>query len=251
MKLYSRPAVLSIAGFDPSAGAGIAADIKTFESLKTKGLAVATCITYQHEDQFFGFEPLDNKIIFNQLTPLLQRYQPAWVKIGMTASFEQLNAIVSFLKKHNENINIIWDPVFRPTFGSDVWPEIKLDLNRLKQFYLITPNLEEVKLLSGENGIDGAKLLSQHTRVLLKGGHAEGENKGRDFLVVDGGGKVYPFKPKKIRGYEKHGTGCVLSSAITAHLARKFPLIKAVLRSRDYLARFMDTTIDRWGYHKL
>lgn len=243
--------ILSIAGFDPSGGAGVLADIKTFEQHKCIGMAVQTANTIQTEDEFVSVNWLNENTIINQLELLLSKYRFDYVKIGLIPNLEFLKAIITILKAKNTDIKIIWDPVLSASAGFD----FKYSLNELEsvlnQIYLITPNWNEVKILSkNTDALVGAKFLSQFTKVILKGGHNE-SNLGKDYLFQNGVSKS--FNPKKTVKpiYTKHGSGCVFSSSIAANLQRGYPLHKSVLKAKRYIEGFLSSNKTLIGKHRL
>lgn len=245
-----RPYALTIAGFDPSGGAGVLADIKTFESNKVNGLAAITSITYQTEDTFEKAEWLSHEQIIGQATVLLKKYKVDYCKIGLIENLEVLKKVIDELKKLNPSINIIWDPILISSSGYVIHKEIKQPLLEeiLKHIFLITPNWNEAQALSGEEAIKGCEKLATYCNVYLKGGHNE-QDKGKDYLFH--AKKMYPFRKKQEAPYPKHGSGCVLSAALTSNLANKFPLIKTCLRSKQYAAKYLNSNKTLLGYHKI
>lgn len=245
-----RPYVLTIAGFDPSGGAGIIADTKTFEGCRVNGLAVTTAITFQNETEFVGVDWLSFDQIDKQLEILFKKYEIGYAKIGLVQDLAHLIAIIEKLLTLNSTIKIIWDSILKSSTDFDF--HISFDktelIKCLNKIYLITPNFEEIKLLSDNaNSHEGAKMLSEFCAVLLKGGHNE-HDKGRDYLYFNS--KVVNFRPKKNCDFPKHGSGCVLSAAITAYLAKGFPLQKACLISKKYITEFLNSNPTLLGYHK-
>ena len=207
-----RPKILTIAGFDPSGGAGILADIKTFEAHRCLGFAVCTANTIQTENEFLAPHWINEEEVIEQLNMLLKQHQFEYVKIGLIPSLTFLKKIISTLNTQHSTPNIIWDPVLSASAGYD----FKYDLSELKEIlknvYLITPNWEEVKQLSGNADANlGAEELSQFTNVYLKGGH-QLENPGKDYVYFEEKKCSFNPKPKK-QVHAKHGSGCVLSSA--------------------------------------
>ncbi|HET7818590.1 MAG TPA: hydroxymethylpyrimidine/phosphomethylpyrimidine kinase [Bacteroidia bacterium] len=247
-----RPCVLSIAGFDPSGGAGILADIKTFEQHKVTGMAVVTCLTFQNDSEFIGVSwvPIDE--IKKQIDILCKRFKFEVVKIGIIKNLETADSIISHIKSIHPNIKIIWDPILKASAGFEIHKEInkKLLQDICKKLYLITPNIDEIKILSDEeNAIKAAKDVSKHCHVFLKGGHDK-EKLGRDYLFTNDG-KEYPYKAKKISTGGKHGSGCVLSSSITANLSNGNNLLRSCLKAKDYTTKFLMSNKTLLGYHKL
>ena len=237
--LNKRPYALSIAGFDPSGGAGLTADTKTFETLKVQGLSVCTAITYQHESEFDGLEWLSVQQIKRQLEVLFRQYIVEVVKIGLIQSMGVLEEVISFLKQYNPAMKIVWDPILKASSGFTFHEQVnKSHLENLCQhLLLITPNWLEMEQLAPEfSATEGANALSQYCDVLLKGGHND-FNKGNDYLYTQG--QLQVFKPSLLQVYEKHGSGCVLSTAIAALLAHEYKLPEACLIAKKYTTRFL------------
>lgn len=246
--MKNRPKILTIAGFDPSGGAGILADIKTIEANKCLGFAVCTANTIQNESEFVSPNWITEKEVFAQLEMLMKIHNFEYVKIGLIPSLDFLRKINSKLITQNLSLKIIWDPILSASVGFDFKHDLSELKTVLKDVYMITPNWNEIKQLSGnEDALVGATLLAQYTRVYLKGGHHP-TAKGKDYLFFDG--KVNVFMPKKKVNYEKHGSGCVFSSALTANLAKKYPVVKACLRSKSYMYKFLNSSPTLLGTHK-
>lgn len=249
MEKTDRPIVLSIAGFDPSAGAGTLADIKTFEAVGVYGTAVLTALTLQTEHTFEYLKWRTIKSITEEITFLTKAYPIQYAKIGITRDVEMLQEIVYHL--HKKNINIIWDPVIissthKRIFNKNTLPQVK-DL--LKNIFCITPNLEEALLLSGKtNLMETGSYLSQFTNVIIKGGHNT-EEKGIDYLFYHNNQfeKINPQTSLNI--YPKHGSGCVYSSALTAYLARNYSLEQSVQLAKEYTEKFLASGFTLLGYH--
>lgn len=244
-----RPFVLSIAGFDPSAGAGILADIKTFEQCKTYGLGVISCNTIQTDSLFHRLEEVPHEFVFQQIKTTLETYQPKFVKIGLVPHIHFFKEAISLIHSLVPEAKIIWDPILKSSTGFDFNHSYSNIYDVLKQIYIITPNWDEAILLSGEKeAYSGAVLLSKHTHVFLKGGHSV-ENPGKDYLYTQEQ-KMYPFRPKnKAHITPKHGSGCVFSSALTAYLSNGYPLLRACLKAKQYTARFLASQNSLLGYH--
>ncbi|TAL61670.1 MAG: hydroxymethylpyrimidine/phosphomethylpyrimidine kinase [Bacteroidetes bacterium] len=246
-----RSCVLSVAGFDPSGGAGVLADIKTFEQHKVQGMGAVTGLTFQNDSEFEGVKWVDTAEIEKQIEILFRKFKFDFIKIGMIRDLEVLGKITSS-RLQAQNPNVIWDPILKASAGFEIHKTIdkKKVIDICSSIYLITPNADEVKILTGENDeVKGAKELSQYCNVLLKGGHSE-KNKAKDHLFTTEG-KVFPFRPKKISPMGKHGSGCVLSSAITANLANGLSLQRACLRGKDYVTKFIMSNKSLLGHHKI
>jgi hydroxymethylpyrimidine/phosphomethylpyrimidine kinase len=248
----TRPLVLSIAGLDPSGGAGLLADIKTFEANKVYGFGIASANTFQNDEEFEKVEWIKPEVIIEQFEILQRRFKIDFVKVGLIENFEILFGLIAALKRKNAETQIIWDPILKASAGLEFHkrPDQKLLENICKEIYLITPNVpESIKLGSSEDPVENARTLSKFCNVFLKGGHDE-KNKGRDFLFIKEG-KEFSFKPKTKEKVEKHGSGCVLSSAITANLAKGFKIHPACLRAKDYTTGFLLSNKSLLGHHKL
>lgn len=248
----NRPFAMTIAGFDPCGGAGVLADVKTFEANRINGLGVCTSLTYQNENEFVdvSWVPVDG--IIKQIDILLKKYKVEYVKIGLIENFDVLNSVINHLISINKEIKIIWDPIFKSSTEFDFHKNInaKVIEDICKKIYLITPNWIEIMNIynSSESPMDLAKNLSNYCNVFLKGGHNE-EKKAYDYLFIPD--KYFAYKPKVISDVGKHGSGCVLSSAIIAYLAKGYNLHKACLHAKYYISEFINSNKTLLGYHKL
>lgn len=217
--MNQRPNILTIAGYDPCGGAGVLADIKTAEFHQCMGMGVITANTIQTEDTFVSVGWIEENQIVKQLETLLNRYQFGAVKIGILESFERLQTIVNKVKEYQPDVFIIWDTVLSASSGFDFVNEINQDklITLLKSIDLITPNANEVQKLTGNKNVyQGAKDLSNHTNIILKGGHRT-DKMGVDTLFNNG--IELDFLPSNTKVYPKHGSGCMLSSAIASNIA--------------------------------
>lgn len=246
----TRPFVLSIAGFDPSGGAGILADIKTFEVHQTGGLGICTCITFQNENEFDGLEWLTFQAIQKQLDLLLRKYDIGVIKIGLIESFSVLNRLLDELLKINPNARIIWDPILRASAGYEFHANADQSLlfDILRKVFLVTPNLPEAQVLAadGKDALTCAAALSKYCNAYLKGGHSSTTD-ADDFLFM--GSEHYRIEGKKIAHGEKHGSGCVLSAAIAANLAQGMPLRQSCEHAKSYMNHFLQSSKTLLGYH--
>ncbi len=244
--------VLSVAGFDPSGGAGVLADAKTFENQKVMGLGVVSAVTYQHESLYVGTKWLPFEEIQRQLDPLFEKYKIDWVKVGLIQDFEVLTRLVDYLVFRNPKVKIILDPILKPTAAKESFSEqINCDKFRTiaPKLFMITPNWEEIKLLlPDQDPIEGASTLSADCHVFLKGGHRT-EKLGYDTLFVKRGQKSFSYKSKQHVKYPKHGSGCVLSSAILSNLAKGYTLHKSCLLAKRYIEDFLNSNSTLLGWH--
>ena len=247
-----RPCVLSIAGFDPSGGAGVLADIKTFEANKVLGMGVVTGLTFQNEDEFEGVEWIETSEILKQTELLFKKHKIEFVKIGMIRDLETLSEIINNIKRKTSNVKFIWDPILKASAGFEIHKTIEKEkvTELCKNIFLVTPNIDEIRILMDEKDeMKATKELSKHCNVFLKGGHSA-DKKGRDYLFTSEG-KVFPFRAKKISENGKHGSGCVLSSAITANLAKGSKLQRTCLEGKEYVTKFLTSNKTLLGYHRV
>jgi len=252
--MKKRPNILTIAGLDPSSGAGLTADIKTFEKLKCYGFSVCTANTVQNDTELKHCYWTPIEIIKEQLTVLLDAFSIEFVKIGIVENWEVLNELIDFLVLKNPTIKIILDPVLRSSskyvFQSDISSEKAgiLFEKILHKIHLLTPNYEEIVQLYPDKTIsETIEHISSKTHLFLKGGHKE-KNIGVDELFTING-KQFKLNPKNKQVSEKHGSGCVLSSAITAYLALGFPLLKACYKGKRYTEKVLSSNKGLLGYH--
>lgn len=246
---YDRPAVLSVAGYDPSGGAGILADIKTLEQHRCLGLGVLTALTVQTENRFLGLDWLPFGKITEQLQPLFQQYPIKVVKIGIIENLEILIQLISTLKEWQEDCKIIWDPVIASSTGFTFHNHIdrKLLAEILGNIYLVTPNVPEACKLSGSSdSTAAAQCLASMANVLLKGGHNE-QQKGTDYLWENG--QVTSFNSEHHHNSEKHGSGCILSAAIAAGLAYGYNLQQACTSAKSYIEKILNSNQNLLAYH--
>jgi hydroxymethylpyrimidine/phosphomethylpyrimidine kinase len=250
--LKQRKHVLSIAGFDPSAGAGVLADIKTFESNKVYGLGVISANTFQNDNEFKRVDWISVEKILEQIDLLQKRFEFEYIKIGLIESLEVLDILISKLKTKNSKVKIVWDPILKASAGFEFHKEVnKILLEKIcKELFVITPNVPEALQLGiHKDTTENAKYLSQFCHVFLKGGHAE-KKTGYDTLLLKEG-KQFSFRPKIKEVFAKHGSGCVLSSAITANLAKGEDLHRACLKAKQYTEKILNSTKTLTAYHKL
>lgn len=245
---YERPFVLSIAGFDPSGGAGVLADIKTFEMNKCMGLAVLTANTIQTEHMFLSTSWQTIEQIKAQALPLIEAYTIDVVKIGIMESLDTLHDLVWWLKEKNKAVQIIWDPVISSSTGHSFLTEInRRKLSEiLSHITLVTPNVPEVKILAGmEDEHQAASWLAGQTNVLLKGGHSKAL--GTDRLWVNG--QCITLKAGAGHYQPKHGSGCILSSAIAAQLASGQTLHQSCITAKKYIESILSSNKNLLAYH--
>ena len=234
--------VLSIAGSDSSGGAGIQADIKTITMNGAYAMSAVTALTAQNTTGVWSIREVEAEFLKQQLDAVFDDIFPDAVKIGMLSSTELINIVGDRLRFHRAK-NIVVDPVMVASSGSKL---IKTDAvhtltkKLLPIADLVTPNISEAQILSGLNIacrddiMTAARKISESfgCAVLLKGGHSI--NDANDLLYADG--EYHWFEAERIDNPNSHGTGCTLSSAIAANLAKGYELIESVKRSKDYVS---------------
>jgi len=237
--------VLTIAGFDPSNGAGLTADIKTFETIGVYGLSVCTAVTVQHESKFNSLDWVKETTVLEQLSILLEKYPITVVKVGLIEHLELLNQVIHRLRKAQPAIQIIWDPILKASAGFQFHNTIDSELftEVAKKCYLITPNKQESAQLFG--ALTDTEIVNKYTNLLLKGGHENGDL-STDILFEKEA--ITKYSNPRLE-YSKHGTGCVLSAAIAAYLVQGNSLKIACQKAKEYVTRFIQSTDTLLGKH--
>jgi hydroxymethylpyrimidine/phosphomethylpyrimidine kinase len=238
----SVPVALTIAGSDPSAGAGIQADLKTFAALGVYGASVVTALTAQNTKGVFAIHDVPADFIAAQMDAVFSDLEISAVKIGMLANAAAIGAVAARLDRHRAR-NVVLDPVMVASTGADLLRADAMDALRklIGRIGVFTPNLFEAAALlevtmakdEAEMRVQAEKLRALGAKaVLIKGGHAGG--KESIDLLVDTNGCERLAAPR-IATKNTHGTGCTLSSAIAAGLAKRLPLQDAVREAKAYV----------------
>ena len=250
--------VLSIAGSDCSAGAGIQADLKTFVANGVYGMTVITSLTAQNTKEVRMVEDVSIEMLEKQIEAIFDVIEVSAVKIGMLNSKENGEVIYEKLLKYKVK-NIVLDPVMIATSGNSLIKDETKDflVNKLfKIVDIITPNLDETKeivkiILNKENieDIDSiekmkiyGKIIADFTKrwVLIKGGHLS--NSAVDILMNKDG--IYILEGEKISSNNTHGTGCSLSSAIASNLAKDYSMLDSVKKAKNFVLYSIKNSID-------
>jgi hydroxymethylpyrimidine/phosphomethylpyrimidine kinase len=237
---------LTIAGSDPSGGAGIQQDLKVFRAFGVYGLSVVSSLTAQSSKGVKGIMPVPRAFVDRQLDALLSDMKPAATKTGMIYSTANVAAIASAIKRYSLE-NVVVDPVILSSTGRCLSEKGVPDAIRKKLLPLctaVTPNIYEASVLSG------IKITTMHDmeeaairladsgarNVIITGGHLEGTATD---LVYDG--RFHYLKGKKMSG-EFHGTGCTFSAALAAELAKGSGVLNAAMSAKRYLKRMLRKT---------
>lgn len=242
--------ILSIAGFDPSGGAGLTSDIKTFEAHGLYGLSVCTCITVQNDIEFKKAQWVDINLILEQIETLFERFEITVVKIGIVQNWNVLSTIVDKLHQLNPFIKIVLDPVLKASVGFDFHTNEQQNIldKVLEKLFIITPNYEEIQNLYPNLSIDETIVhISHKTNIYLKGGHRT-DKKGWDELYH---GKIVKVEipPTIDKVSDKHGSGCVLSSSLAVNIALDMDIKEAAYTTKRYIEHFLKSNTSLLGYH--
>lgn len=262
--------VLTIAGYDQSGGAGVLADIKTLEAHGVYGYAVCTGFTFQNEHEIRRVQWFTEQEVFEQIDLCYAAASFEWVKLGIARSPAMIGAIIAHLRQHRPGVKVVLDPVIRSSSGRDFWEGNGrgtgagggegAGMSRAGRAvfeevaascYLLTPNWEEMRwLYPGEDPVERCQFLSRSgCHLYLKGGHNP-QHPGRDHLWSNGEAQVLEPAVKASVIYPKHGSGCVLSSALAANLALGYPLCEAAVRSKRYIEQFLVSHKTLLGWHR-
>ncbi len=238
---------LTIAGSDPTGGAGLQADVQVFRSHGVHGAAVATALTLQDSAKVYKVLPVFPSLVLDQIRVLLADFQPAAVKIGMLSSDDIVRNVMLALERLDENAPVVLDPILAASDGTALlerraWGSLQ---ELIRKCRLVTPNLPEAESLTGRDVSTrrGCEDAARHFidelgsgAVLLKGGHRSGAPD--DLLALRGsaGIELQWLSGERIDAGPVHGTGCALSAAITAGLALGQSLAEAVHAARRFVA---------------
>ena len=244
-----QPVVLTIAGFDPSGGAGTIADIKTLVHFGCRPVAAITSLTFQNSHGVFGATHENAASLRAQILPIVEEFRPAAVKTGMLPTAEIVLAVAQLIREEHLLAPVI-DPVLRSSSGFTLMEEdaAALLLRELMPLArVITPNIWEAEQLAGlriENEEEmrnaASRLRDMGARaVLIKGGHLPGQKSEEPQQAIDilnDGGQVTSFRGEWIDTQGLRGTGCILSSAMAACLARGMDLEAAVRLAKQFVS---------------
>lgn len=250
-----KKVVLTIAGSDPSGGAGVQADLKTLADLGVEGISAITAITAQDDEAVLSIHPTPADVLTQQISTACKGKELAAVKIGMVATKANARAIAWFLKR-TDVAHVVIDPILHSSTGTALLEAGAFPFYRQQLLPLatvITPNLAEASALAGMQvaGLDtmrtAAEAIHKETTkfrgglkkpfaVIVKGGHLDGDAVD----VLFDGEKYHSFPAARIPGISPRGTGCRFASAIAAHLAKGENLVAAISRAKEYLAWYIE-----------
>ena len=239
----SIPKALTIAGSDSGGGAGIQADLKTFSAYRVFGLSVITAVTAQNSVGVQGVENLAPAFVARQLRSVLEDFEVDAAKCGMLSTAPIIEAVAGALAEHPID-KLVVDPVMVAKSGDPLLQADAVEALRrriLPVALVVTPNLPEAEVLSGmtvtnrEEMEEAARRIGKlgPRHVLVKGGHLKGDAVD----ILWNGREVTAFQVPRIESSNTHGTGCTLSAAIAAGLAKGRPLAEAVREAKAYVTR--------------
>jgi hydroxymethylpyrimidine/phosphomethylpyrimidine kinase len=242
------PVALTIAGSDSGAGAGIQADLLTFAAHGVFGTTAITCLTAQNPDGVTAIETLPAAFVVEQILQVHRCFRLRALKTGMLHSAAIVTAVADFLRAE-PRIPAVIDPVMAATSGAVLLEPEALAAVReqlLPRAVLVTPNLDEVAVLLGERPATVAAMIGAGRELaktfgaafLVKGGHLSGDE--LTDVLVRPEGDVRTYISRRVQGVNTHGSGCTLSAAIAANIARGLELDDAVEAARAYLLRGME-----------
>ena len=249
------PVALTIAGSDSGGGAGIQADLKTFSAMKVFGTSAVTCLTAQNPDSVTGVAPAPRGFIAKQIKSVCSAFPVAAAKTGMLYSAAIIRETVKELLSNRIRVLVV-DPVARATSGASLLKrsaEMALIDELLPIASVVTPNVPEAEMIladsicTADDQIAAAQAISRGFGVscLLKGGHMPG-NVMLDVLCHKG--LIYKVKAPRVMARETHGTGCTLSAALTACLAKGMPMPAAFRASCSFVRKALQHPF-RTGNH--
>jgi hydroxymethylpyrimidine/phosphomethylpyrimidine kinase len=235
------PTALTIAGSDPSGGAGIQADLKTFSALRVYGMAVIAALTAQNTIGVTSVMPVPAEVLKSQIDSVLGDIRPDAAKTGMLSTAANVELVAAKVREYGLT-KLVIDPVMLSTSGAslletDAQPVFRKEL--LPLALLVTPNLHEARVLIGKPAttVEDMEEAALHIHgmgarnVLVKGGHLEGDSTD----VFFDGKEFFHLRSERIGSRHTHGTGCVLSAAITAYLALGKPVEDAVRDGKQFV----------------
>ncbi len=227
--------VMSIAGVDPSGGAGIFADIKTFQALGVYGTGIVTALTAQNPQKMYSLKAIETSYVEEQIDAVLDTYNVEYIKTGMLYSTDIIKSVSKKIREYN--LKAVVDPVMVSTSGGEL---AKNDLSQnllkylLPKAILTTPNVSEaekltnIKITNEEEAKKACEKLGKTCNNIITGGHLNGINT----INIDGTTSI--FKQKLLKTDNLHGSGCNFSAAIVSYLSQENDLKTSILKASDY-----------------
>jgi hydroxymethylpyrimidine/phosphomethylpyrimidine kinase len=241
----SPPILLTISGFDPSCGAGTAADLKTFAAHGCYGVAAVTSLTIQNTQGVEGVHNTPSATLQAQLEALTKDSQIAAVKIGMLGNRGNAAVVAEFLEK-NKFAHVVHDPVMKSSSGTELLDAAGVKFvasDLLKRASVITPNVPEAEVLAGIAIKDVADMEAAARKIVEMGAHAvivKGGHMEKAVDVLFDGNRMMSLVGDKGKEEVLHGTGCTFASALTAHLAEGRSLFEAATLAKAYVTKAIE-----------
>ncbi|MCM1449844.1 MAG: bifunctional hydroxymethylpyrimidine kinase/phosphomethylpyrimidine kinase [Clostridiales bacterium] len=250
---------LTIAGSDPSGGAGLQADLKTFSAMGVYGASAVVAVVDENTVGVYGVHPIPDTFVAGQIRSVIGDIGTDAVKIGMLHSSQLIHTVLSTLQEYPSVRDIVLDPVMVATSGDPLLEPDAMDTLRdslIPYCRVITPNLPEASLLLGhkvdqqDQLEDAARELSRQAggkvSVMLKAGHLALDSDNNIHVLTDvfynaESGRILRLTSKCVDTRNTHGTGCTLSSAIAACLAKGMPLDDAARTAKEYICAAIET----------
>ncbi len=247
----NRPVALTVAGFDPSSGAGVTADLKVFSAHGVYGVAAITALTVQSTLGVRGVSPISGRLVLETLECLAEDFRIAGVKIGMLGTAEVVRSVAGWLRTGGiRREQVVLDPVLRSSSGAALLDDEGLEVMRrelLPMVGWVTPNVEELAVLV-EAQIPGSEAVPELARqlaavpdlnVVVTGGHLDPPD---DFLLAAAGKETW-FPGRRVETTSTHGTGCAFSSALLCRLMAQDPAAEAVRGAKEFVLRALETAV--------
>jgi hydroxymethylpyrimidine kinase/phosphomethylpyrimidine kinase len=265
--LANKPVVLAIAGFDPSGGAGIIADLRTIESSRCTAVAAITSITFQNAQTYSGARHQSAAAVRAQVNAIVSQHQIAAVKIGMLPTKEIVREVAQIIRELQ--LPSVVDPVMKSTTGGKLMADEAYETfvtELLPLARVVMPNIPEAEKLAGENIASENQMRQAAARirelgaraVLIKGGHLGTQSRVLQSVdeaaggtpaypveaidVLDDGGEVQVFRNKWIDAPNVRGTGCILSSAVACGLAKGDELPQAIAAAKEFVSQVIQNS---------
>jgi hydroxymethylpyrimidine/phosphomethylpyrimidine kinase len=242
---------LTIAGSDPSGGAGIQVDLKTFAEVGVWGMAVVTALTAQNACRVSGVWSMESHVVREQISTLLEDITPGVVKTGMLSTDEIIQAVVQTLPEH---IPLVVDPVMISTSGHRLLDELAIKSMKkalLPRATVVTPNIPEAEVLAGIKITDDASMIEAGMKirelgagvVVVKGGHGTGDESVD--LLITSDGVIRLTSPRM--PYQVHGSGCCFSAAVTGFLAQGYGVAESCRLGKEIVSKAIREAIAGTG----
>jgi len=251
-----RPQVLTIAGSDSGGGAGIQADLKTFQELEVFGTSVLTAVTAQNTCGVHGVEAISPELVTQQLDAIGSDFTIAACKTGMLFDAARIEVVAAGVRRHALN-RLVVDPVMIAKGGASLLQDSAVEALKTSLLPLatvVTPNVPEAEVLTGmrirtfEDRLEAAeRMLTYGVRaVVLKGGHMEGES-AEDLVMTESG--AFILSTPRIQTNDTHGTGCTFSAALTAELAKGYSILEATVTAKRFIQSAISHGLDIGAGH--